>query len=442
MEIVSQVAHAMQTVLTETANQLAQETGLIKRQRKLTGASFAQTLVFGWLSNPDATLEELAQTATAIGVGITPEAVFQRFTPDAAQFLKRMLDSSLEQMICANPVAIEVLKRFSGVYLLDSSIITLPDEFADVWQGCGGQEKNSSASVKLSVCWNMTDGELGLHLESGRTQDKSSPLAKQSLPVGTLRIADLGYFSLKRLAQMSSDGSYWLTRVKVQCTLYTDSHPQARRYELDEFLQSQDANCIDVKIRLGTTEKLDCRLLAVRVPPEIANQRRRQLRARLKRKGKTPSKRQLSMADWTVLATNADEQLLPLEGAMVLMRLRWQIELLFKLWKQHGHIDVWRSEKPWRILCELYAKLIGRIVQHWLLLTGAWVNPARSLVKAAKTIRRHAMQVACAVACGDFQRLIEVCQMIASCLATGCRLNTRKKEPNTYQLLLALEENP
>ena len=116
MEIISQVAHAMQTVLTENANQLASETGLVKRQRKLSGASFAQTLVFGWLSNPDATVEELAQTATAIGVEITPEALFQRFTPNASQFLKRMLDSSIEQVISATPVAIEVLKRFSGVY--------------------------------------------------------------------------------------------------------------------------------------------------------------------------------------------------------------------------------------------------------------------------------------------------------------------------------------
>jgi hypothetical protein len=164
MEIISQVADTMQTVLTETANQLAQETGLIKRQRKLSGASFAQTLVFGWLSNPDATLDELAQTATAIGVEITPEAVFQRFTPDASQFLKRMLDASIEQVISANPVAIEVLKRFSGVYLLDSSIVTLPDELAAVWQGCGGSERNSSASVKLSVCWNMTCGDFSLHI--------------------------------------------------------------------------------------------------------------------------------------------------------------------------------------------------------------------------------------------------------------------------------------
>ena len=441
MEILTQVASAMQTVLTQNANQLAKETGLIERQRKFSGASFAQTLVFGWLSNPDATYEELAQTATAIGVQITPEAVFQRFTPQASQFLLRLLDCATEQMISVNPVAIEVLSRFSGVYLLDSSIVTLPDELANIWQGCGGPKKNGESSVKLSACWNMTCGELGLHLESGRTQDKVSPLATQSLPDGSLRIADLGYFSLPRLEQLGEEGCYWLTRVGVQCALYTDSSPQARKYQLYEFLQAQDGQNIDVEICLGATQKLNCRLLAVRVPKEIAQKRRRQLRARLKKKGKTPSKLQLQMAQWTVLATNASEQLLSFEDAMVLIRLRWQIELLFKLFKQHGRINQSRSEKPWRILCEVYAKLIGQIVQHWLILTGAWANPARSLVKAAKTIRRHAMQIGCALASGEWQRLIDACQIIVCCLATGCRINTRKKEPNTYQLLLALEQS-
>lgn len=124
LEIISQVATAMQTVFTATATPLASETGLIKRQRKRSGASFAQTWVFGWLSHPDATLEELAQTATAIGVEMTPEAVFQRLTPDAAQFLVRVLDGSLEPRLRANPVAIDVLKRFFGVSLLDRSIVT------------------------------------------------------------------------------------------------------------------------------------------------------------------------------------------------------------------------------------------------------------------------------------------------------------------------------
>jgi hypothetical protein len=43
------------------------------------------------------------------------------------------------------------------------------------------------------------------------------------------------------------------------------------------------------------------------------------------------------------------------------MRLRWQIELFWKLWKQEGKIDTWRSNKPQRILTEVSAKLLGVI---------------------------------------------------------------------------------
>ncbi len=62
MNILSQISDAMQVVLKETANNIARKAGFIKRQRKLNGSDFVQTLVFGWLSNPDSTIEELAQT--------------------------------------------------------------------------------------------------------------------------------------------------------------------------------------------------------------------------------------------------------------------------------------------------------------------------------------------------------------------------------------------
>jgi hypothetical protein len=51
-------------------------------------------------------------------------------------------------------------------------------------------------------------------------------------------------------------------------------------------------------------------------------------------------------------------------------RLRWQIERLFRLWKEHGHIDEWRSKKPWRILCEVYGKLAAMLIQQWLIHEG------------------------------------------------------------------------
>ena len=208
------------------------------------------------------------------------------------------------------------------------------------------------------------------------------------------------------------------------------------RSSLVEFLKKQRSDEIDISILLGTKEKLPCRLIAVRLPEKIANQRRRKIRALAREKGKTPSKRQLALADWIIYATNVPSEILNLSEALVLARVRWQIELLFRLWKNHGKIDSWRTEKPWRILCELYAKLLTMIVQHWVFLVSCWQYANRSLQKAAKTVQKHATHLAVAFASGCIECLCEALKIIKRCLSKGCRINKRKTKPSTYQLLL------
>ena len=90
MTTIQQVAQKMQTILSSTADAAAQEIRFVQRRSKLTGANFAQTLVFGWLSNPQATLEELTQTAATLSVEIGPQRLDQRFTSgDARTKLRR-----------------------------------------------------------------------------------------------------------------------------------------------------------------------------------------------------------------------------------------------------------------------------------------------------------------------------------------------------------------
>ena len=180
MELFSDVATSMQDVLTTEADAIATETDFVKRQRKFTGATFAQTLVFGWLSNPDATLDELTQIAAALGLKISQQCLDQRFTQSSAAFLREVLEASVSKVISGEPSALEVLRRFSGVYLIDSSTVTLPDELAEVWEGCGGSSpQNTSSSLKLHVRWDLLSGGIGLELTAGRQADKRHDCCEQ-----------------------------------------------------------------------------------------------------------------------------------------------------------------------------------------------------------------------------------------------------------------------
>ncbi len=48
MTILSQISAALQKVLTTGADTAARDTGFVRRKRKLSGATFVQTLVWGW----------------------------------------------------------------------------------------------------------------------------------------------------------------------------------------------------------------------------------------------------------------------------------------------------------------------------------------------------------------------------------------------------------
>lgn len=437
MNIISKVANVMQAVLTYTADAIARKTGFIKRLRKLTGSGFVQTLVFGWLSNPTATLEELTQTAASLGISITPQGLDKRFTQKAANFIKKVLESAVATVIAQKPVAIPVLQRFNGVYIQDSSTITLPDVLAVIYQGCGGSTaKNTSSSIKTQIRLNLNTGELiGPYLQPGKEHDQSSNLSQIPMPKGSLRIADLGYFSLSDFKEFNTKGVYWLSRVKSLCGVYYDG----KRWDLLKLLEEHCRDSMDSKVLLGLKERVDCRLMAVRVPDEVAKVKRCNIIKEAQRKGIDIA---LKLASFQVFCCNIPNELLSISEALVLMHTQWQIELIFKLWKSHGCIDEWRSEKPWRIMCEVYAKLIAMIIQHWILLVGCWQYPNRSLFKAVKTIKRHAMNLATAFASGCFNRLIEVLETIKRCLSVGCRINKRKAKPHNYQLLLAINDSP
>lgn len=437
MSTVAQVTKAMQHVLMEVADEAGKKSGFIQRERKLSGSSFVQAMVFGWMGNGEASLSELNQAAASVGVGISTQGLDKRFTAQAAACLKQVLEAAVKEMIGCEPMNIPVLKRFSSVRLIDSSTVSLPDSLAELWPGCGDSH-GPTAALKIQVDLNFTSGALeAIWLQAGREHDQCERVQQLAWTSGSLRIADLGYFKLDMLEKYAAQEGFWLTRLKTGTRIYD---VDGQEVVLQDWLNAQTQDQVERVVLLGQTHRVRCRLLAARVPDAVAEQRRRKLKRAAQVKGQTLSAARLALASWTLLVTNVPCHLLTLAEALILYRVRWQIELLFKLWKSVGMLDVSRSQNPWRILCEVYAKLLALIIQHWVLLVGFWAYPDHSLTKAARTLQHFALSLA--HVCHSKFALSDLLTTIDRCLATGCRINSRHSRPNTYQLLLSCPDFP
>ncbi|HZR43028.1 MAG TPA: transposase, partial [Ktedonobacteraceae bacterium] len=139
------------------------------------------------------------------------------------------------------------------------------------------------AAIKLHVRWDLTRGQLqGPKLTHGRVSDRSSPFLEDTLPVGSLSIADLGYLDWGRIAARRAAGSYTLTRAQARTRYWT---PEGKPLKLDTLPAHQVGQTKACWVCVGEEHRYLMRLLIVRVPEEVAQKRRIDLEADAKRRG-------------------------------------------------------------------------------------------------------------------------------------------------------------
>jgi hypothetical protein len=433
MCILMDLAATLQTLLTTEAEQAARDTGCVRRVRKLSGATFVQTLVLGWLHDPHASLDALADFAADLGADLSPQALDQRLTAAATHCLAEVLTAALHRVVAATPAAIPLLDRFQGgVYIFDTTIISLPATLAPLFPGCGGSAPgDGAAALKAHAGLELTTGALDLDFGPGRQPDVSSALARGPLPEGALRLADRGFFDLEVLQDYTEQGVFWITRVPARLVVQEE---QGSVCSLAAFLDGQQGNGIDTWVKVGRDGRLACRLVARRAPAAVAAKRRSQLYKQAKKKGRKVSIAQLTLCEWTVYLTNLRAEQLRWEELWVLARTRWQIELLFKLWKSHGGLEALRGGRAERVLCELYAKLIGQVEQQWLLVSCGGPCLEYSYPKAVRRVRRQIPLLA--VLLGVVSEVVRVLQRLQQRLQKRCRVQKRGRRPTTYALLL------
>lgn len=374
----------VQHIFTTKSREFGKELGFDKRDRILNAGVFVPLVVLTWFEYPDAAYSQFSQNAATLGTPVSRQAIEQRFTPEAADTLKVVLEEVASVVVHTDAQVLPLLNRFNGVYVQDSSWITLPDECSDAWKGANAKNNIKKSALKLQLRFDVTTGIFEhFELTDGIVPDTTGEQQMETLPPGSLRLADLGYFSLATLEKLTVEKVHWITRLKAGCCLYDEENEP---FSLQDWLKKQTGTTCEKQVFVGKTKRLKARLVVQKLSEQETQKRRREIRKRAKEKHTTPSKARLQLAGWEIYITNIDAEKLSIEEITVIVRVRWQIELMFKNFKSIGKVDKSRSNKPIRILCEVYAKLIASILRHWIMLCVGWKCLHHSIEKTATLI--------------------------------------------------------
>jgi hypothetical protein len=116
-----------------------------------------------------------------------------------------------------------------------------------------------------------------------------------------------------------------------------------------------------------TTELEKVRMIIELMPEEVVEERIRKAEKEAKKKGRKLSKEYKSRARLNIFITNISAEVLELEQIHSVYTLRWQIELVFKVWKSIGKIHKVKKMKQERFESYLYAKLLW-LMLNWMII--------------------------------------------------------------------------
>ena len=449
-----EVSEAVQEVLLDKAKEIERRVGFVQRSTVvLDGPRFVQTTSLTWMHNANAGYSQLQHTAASVGAQVSSQAIQQRFSQASVRLLREVWQAGIEHLIASEPVGVPVLSRFAGVYLQDGTVISLPDSLREQWPAGGGE--GEQAAMRVQVRMQMQTGEIaGMWVQPTKEAERSGEPMNFPLPVGSLFIGDTGYFTLAGMRERSEAGEYFLTQAKASVQV-RDSMGVWR--DLLSFLREHPDGPVDEWVLMGKREQVPVRLIAVHLSEEQAQRRRTRAGASIthppkgiaapqvgeatpqeqrqgKKKRKKVSEARLKLSEWTLLVTNVPKEQVTVEEAVVLMRYRWQLELYWKLWKQRGKVDTWRSQQPERIETEIFAKLVGLLITQWLTLVGCWSSPTRSMMKAKGVVEWMTPCIGLALA-GLLPLLVVVQRTVEMMAGSGCQVDTRHHRPNAGQLI-------
>jgi len=393
-----------QLLQPESCQQLARESGWCQRLGKINGFEFLGSLVFGQSSALALTLN--AQ-ATSLSQAVSRQAIDQRYTKEAVVYFQAAFEKVLQSTLnwpLDSPMAQRLGVHFAAVRLFDSTQCACSDALACLFPACGGG--GGEAGLKVLLSYEYGSSRLRpLEVLPGKRSDQGlADLAAQYVHQAEIGLFDKGFYKAEALRGIAQRGGYFLIPWTRSASVgEINATGQRQALDLAGQLKTTSGSCREwSEVHLGQTPSASLgpvRLIAFRLSEESTGRRRAHLREKCRTNGRQPTVEALELAGWLILLTNAPVAKLPAKAAGYLYRVRWQIELIFKQWKSVLRLDVLPSQNPYRVQCEVWARLLGALLGFvWHQHTNCACLSAHqreiSFSKLAKQLQQHSQCLA------------------------------------------------
>jgi hypothetical protein len=355
----------------EICYQLAKQHKFIQRDSsKIRGHEFVKALVLPSQGVLEDSLNGLCERMRHFNpqANITASALAQRINQKSAEryiraVFEKFLQKTREKLERSNSSLRGALKNFNNVLMQDSTVFEINKHLCRFFPGTkrGGTKGGSSckSQIKIDLIHNFATGQIvDATIHKGKLPDQAlSDKIVQKLNVGDLVLRDLGYFKIEALKTIMARGAFFITRFPPHVKVYLNPNDEKSvSLALHINKNYKKSSIIDLKVWISD-ERLEVRMIVYRLPKDIVEKRRRKANKSAKEMGRTTSKEKHALLDFSIFVCNIPIEMISAETIGTIYRLRWEIELIFKIWKSQLKIDLLEGVRYQRIQCLVWSRL-------------------------------------------------------------------------------------
>lgn len=379
---------------SEELETVARKTGFCKRKSKVDPSVFFDLLVNDIGTEKPGSLTHMAiEALSEHDIVVSKQGLDKKFSDETLVFLKSLIEKQLSVKL-DQQIEAGWLSSFARVTIKDGTRFDLPEEYKDYLPGSGGSASKAGACIQFE--FDFKSGQIN-HLgvtESSRPDVKDAVEVLDTVACSDLVIRDLGYYAFDSFVNISNKGAFYISRLRPKACVYEMKSGILERLDFKRLytkMKKEKLSRLDKPVFIGGTEKMPVRLSIELMPEDVYEQRIRKTVKVQQKKGYKTSEDYKFMCRFNLFITNVPEELLPIEIISTLYRIRWQIELVFKIFKSTIGIHHTSKMKYKRWLCLLYVKLLIIIINWNIIMaqrnyTYKWKGKLLSLNKCFKTL--------------------------------------------------------